>query len=71
MTPCTPMTISFKQTLMPSTAIPKAQLNVHNTPVMKPSSHNAFWKNSVSVRFVCIVLIKVRLLGNSTKSAYL
>jgi hypothetical protein len=74
MTPGTPMTISFKQMLIPSTANPKAELNehkaqlhVHNTPGMKPCSHNAFWKKGVSVRSVCIVLIKARLLGNSTR----
>jgi hypothetical protein len=49
-TPCTPMTISFKQTLIPSTVTLKAKLNVHNTHGMNTSSHNAFWKNGVSVR---------------------
>ncbi len=47
--------------------IMEATLHVHNTQEMKPSSHHAFWKNGVSVRFVCIVLIKSRLLGNSTR----
>jgi hypothetical protein len=47
--------------------IMEATLHVHNTQGMKPSSHHAFGKNGVSVRFVCIVLIKARLLGNSTR----
>jgi hypothetical protein len=45
----------------------KAKLHVHNKPGMKPSSHNAFWKNGVPERYVCIVLIKARLPGDSTR----
>jgi len=61
------MTISFKQMQIPSTATLKAQLNVHNTHGMNTSGHNVFWKNGVSVRSVCIVLIKARLPGDSTR----
>jgi hypothetical protein len=67
MTPGTPMTISFKQTLIPPATIPKTQLIVHNTHGMKPSSRNAFREKGVPERYVCIVLIKARLPGNSTR----